>query len=102
KAVRFDYYNPGEPVAAYVLDAEEQRRTSLLPFARDGTVEPPAAPAVSALVHRRWSHRLGRVCLFALPPQPVALTVNRRMRPPKPASLPSSNTVTAGLRCGSR
>src|SRR5712671_3323001 len=77
KAVRFDYYNRGEPATAYVLDAEEQRRTSLLPFAGHGTVQSPAAQAVSALVHRRGPHRLGGVRVSALSPQPVALRAKR-------------------------
>src|SRR6266571_801027 len=93
KSVRFDYYNRGEPATAHVLDAEKQRRTSLLPFAGHGTVQPPAAPAVSALVHCRGPHRLGGVCVSALPSQPVALTANRQARPQKTTS-PSRTIVS--------
>ena len=94
--------------AAYVLEPEEQRRTSLLPFARHGPVQSPAAPAVSALVHRRGSDRLGGVCVSALPPQPVALTANRAMRPPflagshhEPTS-PGRGTVSKGVLVSSK
>ena len=98
KAIAFDYYNRGETATAYVLDAEEQRRTPLLSFARHGTVQSTPAQAISALVHRGGSYRLGGVCLSSLPPQPNPLSARQpRLRRILSSALPylSMNRLVA-------